>query len=202
MAQQINLYSPIFLAPRRHFSAHAMVQALAVLAVALAALCAWAWWGSAALQRELRSTGARNADERQRLVTALAAQPASGAAADVLGQELARVQADLAQRRRMLAELDRGRVVEGRSHAAMLRLVAQTVPASAWLTDARLVEGRLELTGMTLQPEALRPWLARLAGHPLTAGQQLAAVKIERSTAPGSDAWGFSIVSSTPEAAR
>ena len=41
MAQQINLYSPILLAPRRYFSALAMVQSLAVLAVGLLALSLW-----------------------------------------------------------------------------------------------------------------------------------------------------------------
>lgn len=209
MAQQINLYSPIFLAPRRHFSAQAMAQALAVFALALGALCAWVQWGTVALQRELRGTTQMHADEQQRLLAALAARPAASAGGVALEQEQARLQQDIAQRRRTLAELARGRVVDGHSHAAMLKLVAQTLPPSAWLTELKLVDDRLELVGMTLQPEGLRPWLARLAGHPLTAGQQLAAVKIERGGAAGSpgaaaaglDAWSFSIVSSRPVAA-
>lgn len=206
MAQQINLYSPIFLAPQRHFSARAMLQSLAVFAVALAALGAWVQVGTTTLRRELQGTARMHADERQRLATALAAQPDAAAGGAALEQELARLQQDIAQRRRALAELSRGIVVDGRSHAAMLRLVAQTVPAPAWLTELKLVDDRLELVGMTLQPDVLQPWLAKLAGHPLTAGQQLAAVKIERggaagspgATAAGIDAWSFAIVSSRP----
>jgi hypothetical protein len=196
MAQQINLYSPIFLAPQRHFSARAMLQALGVFALALAALTGWAQLGSATLRRDLQSTLHTHEGERSQLVAALAAAAgrSDGAA---LEQELAKLRQDVARRRQTLDELSRGLAVDGHSHAAMLRLVAQTQPAAAWLTDVKLVEGRLELTGLTLQPEVLRPWLAQLAGHPLTAGQQLAAVKVER--APSGDAWSFTIVSSRPE---
>ncbi len=196
MAQQINLYSPIFLAPQRHFSARAMLQALGVVAVAFAALSGWAQFGSVTLRRDLQSTLRAHESERAQVAAALtdAAGRSDGVA---LEQELARLRQDVARRRETLGELSRGMAVEGHSHAAMLRLVAQTLPAAAWLTDVKLVEGRLELAGLTLQPEVLRPWLAQLAGHPLTAGQQLAAVKVER--AASGDAWRFTIVSSRPD---
>jgi Tfp pilus assembly protein PilN len=208
MAQQINLFSPILLAPRRHFSAMAMLQALAVFCIVLAALCVWMVSSSASLRRDLQGSDATRVAERERLTKALAAPPAASGAA--LEQELVLAQQAVASRRALLEALSHGRLVEGRSHAAMLRMVAQTVPTSAWLTDIRLVEGRLELTGMTLQPEALRPWLVQLGQHPLTAEQRLAAMKIERvatsmpasgSNAPTpavAPAWSFQLVSQTP----
>lgn len=196
MAQQINLYSPIFLAPQRHFSARAMAQALAAVAVALLLLCAWAAWGSAALRRELNGPVARDAQERERLVAALAARPASGAALTALNQEHAQVQAELTRRRRALEELEHGLATARSSHAARLRLVAQTLPPSAWLTELKLADGRIELVGMTQQPEALRPWLERLAREPLAAGLPLAALKVERA---GPEGWRFVIVGASPE---
>jgi Tfp pilus assembly protein PilN len=204
MAQQINLYSPIFLAPRRYFSAHAMAASLGVFALALVAVCGWMVASGSSLRRDLAGSVQAQAAERQRLTQALAAQPAASGAA--LEQELAQAQRTLATRRALLDELTRGRLVEGRSHAAMLRMVAQTVPALVWLTDIRLVEGRLELRGLTLQPDALRPGLAQLAAHPLTSEQRLAAVRLER-VAPGTpqggvpgggEAWAFQLVSQTP----
>lgn len=195
MAQQINLYSPIFLAPQRHFSARAMAQALGVFALALLLLCGWAAWGSHQLRRELDGELARGARERGELAAALAALPASGAALTALTQERARVQADLALRQRTLAELDRGLATPGRSHAALLRLVAQTVPASAWLTELSLADGRIELAGQTRAPEALRAWLERLAADPLTAALPVAALKVERS---GEDLWRFSVAGAAP----
>jgi Tfp pilus assembly protein PilN len=200
MPQQINLYNPILLAPRRHFSARAMAQALGLLAAVLVGASTWLSASNATLRRDVQASAQAQAAERDRLVQALAARPAASGVA--LEQELAQLQQGLAQRRRVLDELDRGRIVDGRSHAAMLRLVAQTVPAAAWITELRLVDGRLELTGLTLQPDALRPWLVRLADDPLTAGQQLAAVKLERARPAGASTtvptWSFQLVSGTP----
>ena len=204
MAQQINLYSPILMAPRRYFSALAMLQALAVYVLLLVGLGAWAVHSTSALQSELqRSTKVQAAEHAQltRALAELAPKPGAGTAIE---QEIARLQAALALQRQQVDELSRGRVIEGRSHAATLDLVARTVPAPVWLTDLRLLEGRLELTGMTLQPQTLRPWLSRLAVHPLTAGQRLAAVKVERSVGnavplpQGVEAWSFNVVSSSP----
>ena len=200
MPQQINLHSPILLAPRRLFSARKMLQALGLLALVLSLASAWVQFSTAASRRDcLGSTQVLDA-ERERLAQVLAASPAASGPA--LEQELAQLQQSLAQRQLLLDELSRGRVVAGRSHAAMLRLIAQTVPPPVWLTDIRLIDGRIELSGMTLQTEALRPWLTRLADDPLIAGQHLAAVKVERvaptaaaaSTRTNSDIWSFQLV--------
>jgi Tfp pilus assembly protein PilN len=204
MAQQINLFSPILLAPRRHFSAFAMLQGLGVLCVVLFALCAWVLASSSSLRRELQSAERAQAAERDRLTKALAVPAAASGVA--LEQELVAARQSLATRRALLDELTRGRSLEGRSHASMLRMVAQTAPAALWLTEVRLVDGRLELKGKTLQPEALRPWITQLAQHPLTADQRLAAMKVERDAAPGpataaAPAWSFQLVSQTPSRA-
>ena len=208
MPQQINLYSPILLAPRRYFSAAAMLQALAAFCVVLVALCVWMLASGSALRRELQSASTAQASEREHLTQALAVQPAASGVA--LEQELTLAQQTLASRRALLDELSRGRLVEGRSHASMLRMVAQTVPAAVWLTEIRLVDDRLELSGKTLQPEALRPWLAQWAQHPLTVDQRLAALKLERvepaaaaaggvSPQPaGAPVWSFQLVSQMP----
>ena len=209
MAQQINLFSPILLAPKRYFSAVAMLQALAVFAVVLLALCAWMLASGAALRRELQSAQAAQLGERESLAQALAVQPAASGAA--LELEVTAARQALATRRALLDELSRGRLAQGHSHAAMLRMVAQTVPAAVWLTEIRLNEGRLELSGKTLQPEALRPWLAQLAQHPMTAEQRLAAMKLERAdaataatatnaAAAEARAWAFQLVSQAPTA--
>jgi Tfp pilus assembly protein PilN len=202
MPQQINLYNPILLAPRRMFSARTMAQALGLLVLLLAAASTWVQLGSAALRRDRVASAQVQGAERERLVQVLAAQPAASGVA--LEQELAQLQQGLAQRGALLAELSRGRLVDGRSHAALLRLIAQTVPAPVWLTEIRLVEGRVELSGLTLQTEVLRPWLSRLADDPMTAGQHLVAVKVEK-VLPGSaagaipagvEAWSFQFVNS------
>ena len=108
----------------------------------------------------------------------------------------------------MLAELSRGLVTDGRSHSAWLRLLAQTVPAPVWLTEVKLAENRVELTGATLQPDALRPWLARLGAHPLAAGRSFTALKVERQDAgaasgtAATETWVFQVASGSTVVAQ
>lgn len=204
MVQQINLYSPILMAPRRYLSALAMLQVLGIYALLLVVACAWAASSSAALRRELSASTQAQSAERERLAQALALRTPQATSGPALAQELTQLQAGIEQQRRQIDELSRGRVIDGRSHAAILKLIAQTVPPPVWLTDLQLFEGRLEVTGLTLQPQALRSWLAELGDDPLTAGQRLSAVRVEHSVGVGTpvvgDAWSFTLVNSVPNA--
>ena len=206
MAQQINLYSPILLAPKRYFSALAMMQSLAVLGAGLVALSLWSVNHTQTLRRDLASTTAADSAEQQRLQVALASRPAGSPNANnlsALEQELAQARRQLADREALLASLGTPAPGSRISRSTLLRLLAQTTPASSWLTEVKLVDGRVELAGATLQPESLRPWLDRLSAHPALAGQALEAVKVERRGAdagPGLgasvEAWSFRVVSS------
>jgi Tfp pilus assembly protein PilN len=180
MAQQINLYSPILLAPKRHFSALAMVHSLAVLAAGLVAFSLWAVSQTQGLRHSLAAAVAADTAEQQRLQAALAARPAPPSNVSALEQELTQAQRQLAEREALLAAITTPTPGSSASRSALLRLLAQTLPASAWLTEVTLVDGRIELAGATLQPETLRPWLDRLSAHPALAGQVLAAVRVER----------------------
>ncbi len=198
MAQQINLYSPILLAPKRYFSALAMLQALAVLAVGLVGLSLWSVSHTQGLKRDLASASAADSAEQQRLRVALAARPTAPTSLSALEQELAQARKQLAEREALLASIATPAPGSGISRSALLRLLAQTLPASAWLTEVGLVDGRVDIAGATLQPESLRPWLARLSAHPALAGQMLEAVKVERrdaNTGPGPESWAFRVVS-------
>jgi Tfp pilus assembly protein PilN len=210
MAQQINLYSPILLAPKRYFSAQAMAQSLAVLAVGLVALSLWSVNHTQVVRRNLASATAVDNAEQQRLKVALASRPVPSQSATNLSameQELAQVRGQLADREAMLASVSAPAPGSRISRSTLLRVLAQTLPDSAWLTEVKLVDGRVELAGATLQPETLRPWLDRLSANPALAGQALEAVRVERrdgDAASGREIWSFRVVSgrsATPAAA-
>ena len=199
MAQQINLYSPILLAPKRYFSAQAMLQSLAVLAVGLAALSLWSVNHTQGLRRNLVSATAADSAEQQRLQVALAARPAAPTNVSALEQELVQARKQLADREALLASLSTPTPGSRISRSTLLRLLAQTLPMSSWLTEVKLEGGRVELAGVTLQPETLRPWLDRLQAEPALAGQALQALQVERRAAdagPGRESWSFRVVSS------
>jgi len=206
MAHQINLYSPALLTQRQRLSAQSMAQALALLAGVLIIASLWLTMSDENLRRAARESALSQAAERDRMTQALASRPVTSG--DAIAQEFAQVQQQISRRQAMLDELNQGRIVAGQSHAAMLKMVARTVPPSVWLKQIRLVDGRLDVSGYALQPEALRPWLGDLASHPLTAAQQLSAVSVERieagdaGVAGPAEVWSFRLVSQKPAAGK
>lgn len=198
MAQQINLYSPILLAPRRHFSARAMVHALGVLVLGLVTLAAWSTHSALRLKAGLEAARTANAQEQAQLTAALGRRPAAATDTKALEQQLAQARSALVERRALLDALDPSHGGAGTGHGELLRLLAETIPDTLWLTEVKRAGGRLVLAGVALQPEALQPWLARLSQHPLMADAPLRAVKVERSddaAADGAGAWSFRLVS-------
>ena len=77
MPQQINLFHPVLLAPKHHFPALAMVQALGLWSLALVALAGFSLWRSSALQAEMAGAETRFNVERAQLGQALAARQAT-----------------------------------------------------------------------------------------------------------------------------
>jgi Tfp pilus assembly protein PilN len=202
MAQQINLHRPILLKPKLLFSATAIAQATAIFSLAVVLACVWVSGRVKAFQEDSRVTEQRYTQERDRLLAALAVQPASGNDVNALQQQLKSMQDALAQQRLSLQDMHLGRTIGNRNYSAILKLLSDTVPPPAWITDVAVSIERLEITGMTLDPAALQGWSARLAAHPLLQGQRLAAVRVERSSTalPGPqvgaprEAWAFTLV--------
>lgn len=187
MAQQINLLTPILLAPRRHFSAAALLQATALLAAAGVAASLWLQVRDRQAERDHQALLAQYATQRQQLLVARANLPAPQDAS-ALQQQLLALQAGNGQRQALLHSLggDHSRQ-GGHRHSDLLALVARSLPDTVWLTEMRYAPGRIELAGGTLDTAALRPWLGRLAESPLLAGQELSALRVDRIGAPGAE---------------
>ena len=184
MAQQINLLTPILLAPRRYLSALTLLQATGLLL--LAGLAAGLWLQHRDRQAEAAHQAAleRFTQERQALQVARAGLPAPQDA-QALQKQLQPLQAGNADRRALLQSLAGGAGREGQRHSDLLALISRTLPDAAWLSELRHAPDRLELVGGTLDTAQLRPWLARLSAHPLLAGQELSALRVEKLGAPG-----------------
>ncbi|MEL4178947.1 PilN domain-containing protein [Roseateles sp. PN1] len=179
MAQQINLLTPILLAPKRYFSALTMVQAMAMLLAATLALCLWLNLQAQQSKRDFAQAQARGALELQTLTQALAALPPP-VDPKLLAQQINQLELYNQAQLLTLNILNGGLAADGYRHSDLLKSLAQTVPASVWLGSLRWMPGQLELNGATLDPVALRTWLERLAGQPLLAGLQLGSVKVEK----------------------
>lgn len=190
MPQQVNLFHPVLLAPRRHFPALAVVRALGLWALALAALSGWVIWRTQVLHTELAQAQTGHAAEQQQLQLALAQRSAASSDPAVLQQELAALQARRAGRQRLLDDLGGA---DATSPTALLLHLAQTLPPAVWLDQIRWSPAGWSLQGQTLEPEALRHWLASQG--------PTHALRVARQT-DGATGWSFRAAqgSDTPEA--
>ncbi len=220
MAQQINLLTPILLAPKRYFSALTLLQAAALLVVVGGAAALWLQQRDRQAEADHQALLAQYATQRQQLLVARASLPAPQDAG-AQQQQLQLLEAGNAQRHALLASLGAdGSRKAGQRHSDLLALIGRSLPESAWLSELRYAPGRVELIGGTLNTAVLRPWLGQIAAHPLLAGQELSALRVERLGAPGTESssnpllerngplaqsslpvWAFRVVSSPAGAA-
>jgi len=180
MAQQINLLTPILLTPRRHFSALALAQSAGLVLLACVGAALWVWQRDRQADSEHQALLARLAAERQQLTAARAALPVPQDAA-TLHQQLRELRAGNDDRRALLQTLASDPAdTAGRRHSDLLALLARSLPEAAWVSELNYAPGRVELVGGTLDTAVLRPWLGQLGAHPLLAGQQLSALRVEQ----------------------
>lgn len=200
MPQQINLSQPVLLTQKRYFSALTMAQALSVFLLFGGALAVYGVWSLNSATRAIQATLDAEAPQLARLRATIASGNAdSGAGAEVLGQQLLAARAKLLERQNTLVELRRGLMAPGQGHSARLQLIAQTIPAQAWITELGADVSRLEVHGFTREPEVLNDWVSKLAQSPLLMGQQLSRIKVERADAPA--LWSFTLANVLPPAA-
>lgn len=213
MPQQINLLTPILLAPKRYFSALTLLQAAALMLLVGLAAAFWLQQRERRIEAEHQALMAQYAEQRQQLQVAQAGLPAPQDPT-ALQQQLQQLEAGNAQRRGLLVSLGRdGTAPVGQRHSDVLALLARSLPDTAWVTEVRYAPGRLEVAGGTLNTAVLRPWLGQVAAHPLLAGQELTALRVDRVGATAGDAsplfdrsgatapsglpvWSFRVVSS------
>lgn len=204
MPQQINLYLPILRQRKESFTAQTLAQALVIVLLGGAAItAAWVWnlqRASDSLRQTLRAQDAQLVSLRAALESAKASDGPERAA---LMQQSTALQSELVHRQEVLAALNQGVIVPGQGHAARLRLVAQTVPASAWVSALQAHDARLEISGFILVPEELNAWVGQLSQSVVLRGQSLDAIKVEAVTpatgaAKGLEQWSFQLVSRAP----
>lgn len=188
MPQQINLLTPILLAPKRYLSALTLLQVTALLLVLGVAAGLWMQRRERLAELDHQALLTQYTTQRQQLLVARANLPAPQDAAGQQQQLLA-LEAGNVQRKALLDSLGtEGGRKPGQRHSDLLALVARSLPETVWLGELRYAPGRIELVGGTLDTAVLRPWLGRLATHPLLAGQELSSLRVDRLGAPGADA--------------
>jgi len=185
MARQINLLNPAFRRQKRQFSAIAMAQGLALMAVAVVLLSIYlghrvdraaatlkAADASAAAQREqlVRLAGSRSPQERSKLVEA----------------ELGRALAQLESRQELLDTLRTEGLGSAAGFSPYLAALARQSMAGVWLT-AVSIDGdgnQLALEGRVLHAGLVPAYLRALGQEEMMRGRQISSLKLTAREQP------------------
>jgi hypothetical protein len=178
--QQVNLYQPIFRKQRQIFSAITMLQAAAVVAVALLGFYFLGVWRVASLEAEVvRLEGAEMS-----LMTRLASiDPSLSANRRVeVEAELRRLNVTLSDQQRLVDVLAEQPLGTTEGFSGFLAALGRQHSPQLWLTDFAINGSTraLELAGRSTRVELVPEYLQRLGREPALAGQRFDRLEIER----------------------
>lgn len=190
MSQQINLFNPVFLRQKRHFSARAMAQALVLVLLGALAMYAYQTRQNRVLAEVLAQTEKDLSTRREQLARFGKEFSALGAS-KVLVEELAAAEARLAGRRALLADLKTGVGGDTQGYSRYLAALARQSMPGVWLTGIE-IGGRanaLVIRGRALESALVPAYIRALSGEEPIAGRpvaelQVAARRTERSEEP------------------
>jgi hypothetical protein len=179
MSQQINLYNPLFLRQEKHFSARTMTQALAVIALGVVALYAYALVESRAAERNVQSYRAQLAVQRDQLVK-LTAQIAGQGKSKALENEVGRYEADLKAKTATLEALNTGALGNTAGFSSFLAAFGRTALPGVWLTGFTIGESGNDLlvNGRALRADLVPDYLAALNNETMMRGRRVTEMKL------------------------
>lgn len=193
MNQQINLHQPIFRKQRALFSARIVLRLCAIWALALAVIYALGLWSDQQLRAEhvrLQTERDAAAANLQKITALRSSDPGRS---QMLAQELASLQTQLAQKEAVLQLLSRGELGSAAGFAPQIDTLADRRIAGVWLTRVALTEGgrEISLQGQAVRSELLPEYLERLSGESGFPGARFGDVRLERQ--PDTDEVAFEL---------
>ena len=187
MAQQINLFNPLFLEQKKYFSASAMLQGIALLLAGLVVLAMIASRQTAGLERLLVQVQGQSAQQREGLV-ALSRQYSQQGTSRQLEQELTTTEERLRRRSELLAEMSTGIGANVQGYSPHLSALARRTAEGVWLTGIEFggKASEMVLKGRALNADLVPAYVRSLRQEPLFAGRTLRSLQVTaRETAPG-----------------
>lgn len=193
MAQQINLFSPLFLKRRKYFSAVTMLQALALLLGGVLAFYGYVVYETRTLQRVASDASAQLAAQSAN-VAKMAKEYSPQGRSRVLEDEAARLGVRLKQREDILAQLRTG-VGNADGFARYLTAFARQTTPGVWITGIALTgdEAELALAGRAVHPDLIPGYLRVLNKEEVMRGRRIGQLRLtarEETPAPVTTAPG------------
>lgn len=179
MAQQINLFNPVFLKQKKYFSAVTMLEALGLLIGGVLAFYAYTLNESRSLARVAADASRQLATQTEQ-VAALSREFSPQGRSRLLQEELARAGARLKEREDMLAMLQTGGLGNTAGFARYLTALARQSVGGVWLTGFTISgdEIELNLTGRVLQPDLVPIYIRALNREEVMRGRRVSELRL------------------------
>jgi hypothetical protein len=179
MAQQINLFNPIFLQQKKHFSAVTMLQALGLLLAGILAFYAYAIFETGKLTGVADASRKQLQAQSEQLANYMRDYSPQGRS-KALEQELARATAQLKQREDLLATLRTGALGNTEGFARYLSALAHQTMTGVWITGMTIGgdEIELQLGGRVLRADLVPAYVRALNHEEVMRGRRIAEMRL------------------------
>jgi hypothetical protein len=199
MAQQINLFNPIFLQQKKHFSAVTMLQALGLMLAGILVFYVYASFETRKLTR-LADDSRKQLQVQGEQVVKYTREFSPQGRSKALEEELARAAAQLKQREDLMAMLRTGALGNTEGFARYLSALARQTMAGVWLTGMSIGgdEVDLQLGGRVLHADLVPAYVRALNHEEVMRGRRIAEMRLtareerdpQPTAAPGAAAPG------------
>lgn len=185
MSQQINLFNPIFLKQKKHFSSFAMVQALGGIVLGMLVFYVYAHYEVGKMGASATETAKRLQTEQSRL-TKVAAEFAPDKDAKLLESQVAQMESQLIARQKVLAVLQGGELGNTAGFSEYLRAYSRQAIGGLWLTGFAIhgAGNQMALDGRAIKADLVPAYIRRLNQEKIMQGKAFAAMEIGRPALP------------------
>ncbi|MDD4911374.1 MAG: fimbrial assembly protein [Sideroxydans sp.] len=183
MSQQINLFNPIFLKQKKHFSLVTMLQALGLIIVGSMLFYAYARYQvhQMGLQKQAMTT---RYEAEQRRFAEYANQFSPSRANEILNEELAILEAQSAKQNELIDTLKSGAIGNTRGYSEFMRAFSRQAVNGLWLTgfDIKGDGATMGIKGATTNPQSLPIFIQRMNKEEIMRGKTFAVLQMRQST--------------------
>lgn len=179
MSQQINLFNPLFRKQKKYFSAVTMAQALLLILLGALLLYGYARYRMSTLNEQAEQTASTHKATQARLLE-ISAQFGSRQPSQLLSEEVARMEAKLQARQRVVGMLESGELGNRRGFSGFFRALARQTMNGVWITSFHVsgAENDMAISGRALQPELVPVYLTRLKTETILAGKSFSNMEM------------------------
>ena len=177
MSQQINLFNPIFLKQKKHFSAVTMAQALGLIVLGSVLMAVYTHYQLAGLTTESATTSTK-LKEAQAQLAMVNAQFAPRQKSKTVEEEIQIAEAEVKALQQVMDTLQKNDFGSTQGYAEYLRAFARQIVSGLWLTGLSIhgAGSEIGIQGRALQAEFIPAYIKRLKSEPMMQGKSFSTL--------------------------